>query len=263
MNAATVVKIGGNIIDDAAALDAFLRDFAAVEGPRLLVHGGGKIATDIGRRLGVESAMIDGRRVTDAATLDIVTMVYGGLVNKTIVAALQARGCNALGLTGADANIIRARRRPAHPVDYGFAGDIEQINDGVLTVLLQAGFVPVVAPLTHDGAGTILNTNADTIASSIATALAPHMEVDLVYCFEKRGVLADAGDDTSFLPVLPAALYEQLKQRQVVTGGMLPKIDNAFAALHNGVRRVYIAHAQYFRAALAGEQCATVLVPSP
>ncbi len=259
MERVAVVKIGGNIIDEPAALDAFLQDFSAFEGPRVLVHGGGKIATDISKRLGIESTMISGRRVTDAAMLEIVTMVYGGLVNKRIVAGLQAHGSNAIGLTGADADIIRARKRPAEPVDYGFVGDVERVHADALLALLRSGFVPVIAPLTHDGAGSMLNTNADTMASALAVALAPHAAVDLVYCFEKRGVLADINDDASCIPLLPYELYEQLKQQHVVAGGMLPKIDNAFAALHSGVRRVFIAHAQHFRAALAGEACATVL----
>lgn len=261
MQRVAVVKIGGNIIDDSAALSAFLSDVAAFSAPCILVHGGGKIATEIGKRLGVESTMLQGRRVTDAATLEVVTMVYGGLVNKRIVAGLQARSCNALGLTGADADCIRAQRRSPVPVDFGFVGDVEHVRADALLALLRSGFVPVVAPLTHDGSGSMLNTNADTMASAIAVALAPYLDVDLVYCFEKPGVLTDINNETSLLPELSYAHYEYLREVKAVAGGMIPKIDNAFSALRSGVRRVFIAHAQYFRAALAGEPCATSLLP--
>lgn len=259
MQQLTIVKIGGNSIDDSAALQTFLRDFSAIEGDKILVHGGGKIATQMSERLGIPTTMINGRRVTDAATLEVVTMVYGGLVNKTIVAQLQARDCNAIGMTGTDANILTARQRPAEPTDYGFVGDVETVNTNALLALLAAGMMPVVAPLTHDCEGTLLNTNADTMASAIAVALTPHRDVRLIYCFEKRGVLADVNDETSALPQLSRSEYDDLKQRGVVAQGMLPKLDNAFAALEAGVPTVVVGHAQDILLIIAREKCGTVL----
>lgn len=240
-----IIKIGGNVIDDEQKLSAFLKDFAAIQGPKILVHGGGKIATAIGDKLGIESKYVDGRRVTDAATLDVVTMVYGGLVNKKIVAQLQSMGCNAIGLTGADGNLMSAIKRPVKEIDYGFVGDITQ--QGVNTVLLQnlllAGLVPVIAPLTHDGEGSMLNTNADTIAQELAKAMATCMNVQLIYCFEKKGLLINPKDDNSVLGHIDKQNYNKLKQEEIITDGMIPKLDNAFQAIECKVLKVVIGHA--------------------
>lgn len=238
-----IIKIGGNVLDNPAKLSCFLADFAKLEGPKLLVHGGGKIASAFGQKLGITPVMVDGRRVTDAETLELVTMVYGGLVNKQVVAQLQALGCNAIGLTGADANSIAAIKRPVREVDFGFAGDVagpESINVQALSMLLQAGLTPVFAPLTHDGKGSVLNTNADTIASVLATALAANYKVKLVYCFEKRGVLSDADNNDSVISEINYSKYQELKKAGIVTAGMVPKLDNAFAALNKGVHQVLI-----------------------
>lgn len=256
----TIVKIGGNIIDKADALHAFLRAFSTIDGEKILVHGGGNKATELSAKLGIPTTMLHGRRVTDAATLDVVTMVYGGLVNKNIVAQLQAQACNAIGLTGADANILVARQRPAIPTDYGFAGDVERVNTSALLALLGAGCTPVVAPLTHDGKGTLLNTNADTMASALAAALMAKRSVRLVYCFEKQGVLADVDDDNSVIPQLSYNAYDVLKERGAVARGMLPKLDNAFAALRAGVQTVAIGHAGNIAALLDGGCSGTRLV---
>lgn len=239
----TVVKVGGAVLEDSAALDAFLAAFRAVSGAKVLIHGGGRTATDMAHRLGVETHMVGGRRVTDSDMLDVVTMVYAGLVNKRVVAQLQALGVNALGLTGADGDAVRAHRRPVAEVDYGFVGDVDSAN-GELFATLLPDVVPVVAPLTHDGRGQLLNTNADTMAQAVATALATRYDVTLVYCFEKPGVLANAEDDGSVIPVLTPERYARLKADGSVSGGMLPKLDNAFAALQAGVKRVVITSAR-------------------
>ncbi|WP_299757211.1 acetylglutamate kinase [uncultured Pontibacter sp.] len=242
-----IVKIGGNILDNPERLQAFLVDFAQLPSPKLLVHGGGKIASAIGQRMGITPHMVEGRRITDAETLDLVTMVYGGLVNKQVVAKLQALGCNAIGMTGADANIIPAQKRPVKAIDYGFAGDVtgpESINVQALEVFLQAGLIPIFAPLTHDTKGSLLNTNADTIASVLATALAPKHKVQLVYCFEKKGVLQNAQDDDSVISAIDSEKFEKLKGKGVINAGMVPKMDNAFAALQQGVAQVLICQAE-------------------
>lgn len=241
----TVVKVGGAIVEEPRSLAAFLDRFAAVAGFKLLVHGGGRSATAMASSMGIDTVMIGGRRVTDEAMLRVVTMVYGGLVNKNIVAALQARGVDALGVTGADMDMIRSRRRQvtAEGIDYGYVGDVERVNADALASLLRAGVVPVVAPLTHDGHGSMLNTNADTMASAVATALAPVFDVTLMYCFEKPGVLADSADDTSVIPVITPAEFGDLKEREIITGGMLPKIENALAAVRAGVAEVVITSA--------------------
>lgn len=242
-----VIKIGGNVIDNDHALRQFVTNLAALQSAWILVHGGGKLATSLSARLGIETQMIDGRRVTDKATLDVVTMVYGGLVNKRIVAGLQAHGINALGLTGADGDIIRARKREHPTTDYGFVGDVERVRAERLHSLLEAGFLPVLAPLTHDGKGTILNTNADTIASETASALASLYDVRLVYCFEKRGVLRDVNDESSVIPRITPAFYTDLRSSGAIAKGMIPKMDNAFAALGRGVSSVMITHADSVR----------------
>lgn len=249
-----IIKIGGNVIDNAEALPSFLRDFAAIPAKKILVHGGGKIATKIGDKLGIESKYINGRRITDDDTIDVVTMVYGGLVNKKIVAQLQALQCNAIGLTGADANIIPANKRPVRSlsgaeteaIDFGWVGDIEyeKMNIDVLHQLLQSGVAPVFAPLTHDGAAHILNTNADTIASSLAVALSKYYNVRLIYCFEKKGVLENVEDENSVIKKINKEKYRQLVAEKKLFEGILPKIDNAFAAIDAGVKQVLIGDAK-------------------
>ncbi|MBS1511264.1 MAG: acetylglutamate kinase [Bacteroidetes bacterium] len=242
-----VIKIGGNVIDDEKNLSAFLQKFAAINGNKILIHGGGKIATKIGEQLGIQSQYINGRRITDAATIDVVTMVYGGLVNKKIVAQLQAIGCNAIGLTGADANCIPATKRPVtkEGIDFGFAGDVDTKNIAAayLQLFLNNGLTPVLAPLTHDGMGQMLNTNADTIASSIAVALSAAFDVRLIYCFEKKGVLEQVEDENSVITLINKTIYQRLKNDHKLFDGILPKIDNAFAAIDSGVKEVLIGHA--------------------
>ncbi|ANQ49413.1 acetylglutamate kinase [Flammeovirga sp. MY04] len=237
----SVIKVGGNIINDEQALASFLDQFSALEGPKVLVHGGGKLATAMAKRLGIEPKMVDGRRVTDADTLEVVTMVYGGLVNKNIVAKLQAKGTNAIGLTGADANIIESDKRTGWEIDYGFVGDVRKANASPIIGLLEQGITPVVAPLTHNGEGQLLNTNADTMAQATAVALgqAGH-EVSLRYCFEKAGVLLDINDDNSLVPVLNPQKFEEFKAEGVVADGMLPKLKNAFDAIDASVTEVWL-----------------------
>ncbi|HRI23768.1 MAG TPA: acetylglutamate kinase [Ferruginibacter sp.] len=245
MNKLFVIKIGGNVIDDEASLQLFLQRFAGIGGKKILVHGGGKIATKIGTQLGIEPNYVNGRRITDAATIDLVTMVYGGLLNKKVVAALQSLHCNAIGLTGADANIIPAVKRPVNEIDYGFVGDI--VNAGLkienVELFLANGLTPVVAPLTHDGNGQLLNTNADTIASVLAVALSPVYHVRLIYCFEKKGVLEDISDESSVIHFINKEKYRQLLAEKKLADGILPKIDNAFAAIDAGVKEVLIGYA--------------------
>ncbi len=244
MKPITIIKVGGAIVEDEARLNDLLDRFAQVDGPKILVHGGGRRATKVAAALGIESKMIDGRRITDADMLEVVTMVYGGLVNKGLVARLQARGVNALGLTGADADVIRSHRRPLkNGIDYGFVGDVDHVRGDLLQALLEQGIVPVIAPLTHDGQGHMLNTNADTMASETAKALAPLTEVTLVYCFEKPGVLSDPDDDHSVIPVITHADFERLTADGTISGGMKPKVENALAAVSAGVRRVIITQA--------------------
>ena len=236
----TVIKVGGKIVEEDATLNQLLNDFAAIEGQKVLVHGGGRSATRIATLLGIESQMVNGRRITDAETLKVVTMVYGGLVNKSIVAGLQSRGVNALGLTGADMNVIRSVKRPVKDVDYGFVGDVEKVDASLLADLIHKGVVPVMAPLTHDGEGHMLNTNADTIAGETAKALAEIFDVTLVYCFEKKGVLRDEHDDESVIPHITRAEFEQYVTDGVIQGGMIPKLENSFEAINAGVSEVVI-----------------------
>ena len=246
MSTVFVIKIGGNVIDDEKALSSFLDDFAAIKEKKILVHGGGKIATKIGEQLGIESKYVNGRRITDAATIDLVTMVYGGLVNKKITAQLQSKHCNAIGLTGADANILPATKRPVKEVDYGFVGDVDsqELLVSSLELFLENGFTPVIAPLTHDGHGQMLNTNADTIASALAVGLSRKYEVRLIYCFEKKGVLEDVTDENSVIPLITKDVYRQLLAANKLFDGILPKIDNAFSAIDNGVKEVLIGEAK-------------------
>ena len=243
MEKLTVIKIGGNVIDDLQTLNRFLDDFAGRSGAKLLVHGGGKIAGEVAAALGVESRMVEGRRITSAAMLRVVTMVYGGLVNKQLVSGLQARGCNALGLSGADGNLIAARKRPAREIDYGFAGDVEQVNAPALHGLLKSGYVPVLAPLTHDRRGGLLNTNADTIAAAVAVAMSALYRTTLLFGFEKPGVLRSGKTGMEVVSVLDVALYQELKKTGEISGGMVPKLDNAFCALQDGVGEVRIGDA--------------------
>ncbi len=241
MNKLFIIKIGGNVLDDAKQLEIFLKDFASIKEPRILIHGGGKIATKIGNQLGIESNYINGRRITDAETLDLVTMVYGGLVNKQLVATLQHLGCNAIGVTGADANLIAATKRPVKDIDYGFVGDIKPsgVNTALLYELLKQNTVPVFAPLTH-AEGLMLNTNADTIASVIAVALSKHFDVRLIFCFEKKGVLRDVNDSGSVITHLSRKLYDEYSEQGVFADGILPKLENAYAAIDAGVKEVLI-----------------------
>ena len=241
----TIVKVGGAVVEDELQLSQLLRDFSAIEGRKVLVHGGGRKATKMAERLGIETKMVNGRRITDSDMLEVVTMVYGGLVNKNLVARLQANGINAIGLTGADADVIRSHKRPVKmvdgsPVDYGFVGDVDNVANETLAHLIEAGITPVMAPLTHDGEGHILNTNADTIASETAKALAQQYDVTLIFSFEKKGVLANPDDDDSVIPVITRTLFEKYKADGTISGGMLPKIENALSAVDAGVSKVII-----------------------
>lgn len=243
MEKLTVIKVGGKIVEEEDSLKKLLADFSAIEGKKVLVHGGGRSATAIAAQLGIESKMVNGRRITDAETLKVVTMVYAGLVNKTIVARLQALGVNALGLTGADLNYMRSDKRPVKEVDYGFVGDVKEVNSELLADLISKGVVPVLAPLTHDKQGNVLNTNADTIAGEAAKALSKHFDVTLMYCFEKKGVLMDENDDDSVIPEITRPLFDQYVENGVIQGGMIPKLENSFEAISAGVTKVVITKA--------------------
>lgn len=252
-----IIKIGGAIIDEAADLAVFLRQFAELADPKILVHGGGKGASEMLTKLGVTPQLVNGRRITDAATLDIVTMFYAGKTNKQIVAALQRLGVNALGISGADGNVLQAEKRPVREVDYGFVGDLgkNSVNAALLAQLIELGLTPVLCPITHDKQGQLLNTNADTIAAAVAKALSRQFAVALHYCFEKKGVLAEITDENSVIPRITPADYEKLKQQGVIAGGMLPKLDNAFAALRFGVEKVSIGSALHLNELLKTELC--------
>ena len=245
----TIVKVGGAVVEDEAQLSRLLQDFCAIDGPKILVHGGGRRATKIAERLNIETKMVNGRRITDAEMLEVVTMVYGGLVNKNVVARLQALGCDAIGLTGADANILLSAKRPVKmvdgtPIDYGFVGDVKQANGTKIAHFIDTGLIPVIAPLTHDGEGHMLNTNADTMASETAKAMAAvGFDVTLIYAFEKPGVLRNPDDDNSVIATIDHADFEVYKADGTISGGMLPKIENALAATDAGVKRVIITQA--------------------
>lgn len=249
-----VIKVGGNVIDNSEKLQLFLSNFAQIQEPKILIHGGGKIATQVAKGLGIENQMVDGRRITDEPMLNVVKMVYGGLINKQVVGSLQALKCNALGLTGADGNAVLARKRPVKEIDYGFVGDIEKVNADFIKSLLSLGVSPVFAPLTYDINGQILNTNADTMAAEIAKALTQDYKVNLIYCFEKKGVLRDAGDDTSVIEKLNKESYEKYKSEGAIYAGMIPKLDNAFQALSSGVANVIICEADDILEAQKGKQ---------
>ena len=241
-----VIKIGGGVLENEAQRNAFLRQFAAIEGSKVLVHGGGRLATTMAERLGVETQMIDGRRVTDKETLDIVTMVYGGLVNKQVVAQLQTMGVNAIGLTGVDGGWMKSVKRPIkNGIDYGYVGDVIEVNGAHLRALLDNGLTPVIAPITYSAEGLLLNTNADTVASQTAISLAP--DVQLTFCFEKAGVLSNPDDESSLIARITPETYTQLKADGIISGGMIPKIDNAFAAIEHGVQSVRITHASHLQ----------------
>jgi acetylglutamate kinase len=236
----TVIKVGGKIVEEKDSLNDLLNDFASINGYKVLVHGGGRSATKLAAQLGIESKMVEGRRITDAEMLRIVTMVYGGLVNKNIVAGLQAKGVNALGLTGADMNVILSDKRPVEQIDYGYVGDVKAVDASILADLIRKGVVPVMAPLTHDGKGCLLNTNADTIAGEVSKALAQYFDVTLIYCFEKKGVLRDEKDEESFIPLITYDDFKNYVEQGIIQGGMIPKLHNSFDALKYGVSEVII-----------------------
>ncbi|MBR2204118.1 MAG: acetylglutamate kinase [Prevotella sp.] len=246
----TVVKVGGAVVEDPEQLAMLLENFSAIKGKKVLVHGGGRRATKVASQLGIESHMVGGRRITDAEMLSVVTMVYGGLVNKNLVARLQAKGVNALGLTGADMDVIRSHKRPlksvkmddgtTQMVDFGYVGDVDYADGARFAALLDSGITPVVAPLTHDGEGNMLNTNADTMASTVAKALAERYDVTLIFSFEKKGVLSNPDDDDSVIPVITRASYNKYVSDGTISGGMMPKIENALEAVESGVKRVII-----------------------
>ena len=254
----SIIKIGGNIIDDEVRLAAFLDNFAAVPGKKILVHGGGKLATKVAEGLGIQQQMVDGRRITDAETLKIVTMVYAGTINKNIVAQLQARGCPAIGLTGADGNAILSHKRTNASIEYGYVGDVDVVNTSLLTSLLLLDKTLIFAPITHDGKGQLLNTNADTIAQELARGLSATFEVSLIYSFEKSGVLLNAEDETSVIGRISPSYYEELKSSGAIFAGMIPKLDNAFAALRSGVARVIIGRAEELPQLLTGSSGTTI-----
>lgn len=243
MEKLTIIKVGGKIVEEENTLKQLLERFSKIEGKKVLVHGGGRSATALATKLGIESKMVDGRRITDAETLKVVTMVYAGLVNKNIVANLQALGLNALGLTGADMNYMRSDKRPVKTVDYGYVGDVKEVNASLLADLISKDVVPVLAPLTHDKKGNLLNTNADTIAGEAAKALAQYFDVTLTYCFEKKGVLRDENDDDSVIAEINPQLFQEYVEKGIVQGGMIPKLENSFAAINAGVAKVVITKA--------------------
>ncbi|WP_298545994.1 acetylglutamate kinase [uncultured Aquimarina sp.] len=242
-----VAKIGGNIIEDEKALDSFLKDFSKTEGPKILIHGGGKSATKLASKLGVKTEMIDGRRITSAENLEIVVMTYAGLLNKTIVAGLQKYHCNALGLTGADANLVVADKRPVQFVDYGYVGDVTKVNSKTLQGFLELGITPVFCAVTHDANGQLFNTNADTIASEIASAMGTYYDVSLFYCFELKGVLENIEDKDSVIEHIDLDKYSELRDAEIIADGMLPKLQNCFDALHKNVSKVHIANADFIK----------------
>lgn len=242
MDRLTIIKVGGKVVENEESLNDLLNQFDKISGNKILVHGGGRTATQMAKKLGIETKMVDGRRITDADMLEVVTMVYGGLVNKKIVAGLQARGTNAVGLTGADLGLIKAHKRPVKDVDYGFVGDVDDVNASELRLLINENVIPVIAPLTHDGKGQILNTNADTIASELATELANYYKVYLFYCFEKKGVLVDPNDESTVIYDLNISLFNQYKNEGIISDGMIPKLENGFRAKMKGVQEILITN---------------------
>jgi acetylglutamate kinase len=260
MEQLTIIKIGGNIIDDEQKLSSFLKEFVAVKGKKILIHGGGKLATRLAEQLNIPQQMVEGRRITDAETLKIVTMVYAGYINKNIVAHLQANGETAIGICGADGNAILAHKRANAKLDYGFVGDIDEVNTSFFIALLSSGINIVVAPITHDAKGQLLNTNADTIAQEIAKALSKIYSVQLIYSFEKAGVLRDANDDVTLIKQITPSSYKELKESGVIFAGMIPKLDNAFAALNSGVNKVIIGKAEELQKLVVGETGTSIIL---
>ena len=258
MESIHIVKIGGNIIDDAFLLNAFLKKFAAIQTKKILIHGGGKLATRLAEKLGIPQQMEEGRRITDAETLKIVTMIYAGYINKNIVASLQSLQCNAMGISGADGNSVLAHKREKAGIDYGFAGDIDRVNTAWFVQLLLNGHTVVVSPITHDGKGQLLNTNADTIAQEIAKSLSSFFEVTLVYSFEKPGVLKDIDDESSVIKQLHLGYYNELRETEKIFAGMIPKLDNAFKAIDAGVHRVIIGKGQELNQLITGNAGTTI-----
>lgn len=242
MDRLQVIKIGGNVIDNASELETVLYSVARLKGPKILVHGGGKLASEMSRTMGIEPQMVDGRRITSKQDLEIVTMVYAGSINKNITAQLQAFGCNAVGLSGADGNAIASAKRPTEPINFGLVGDVKSVNTSFIKVLLEAGITPVFCAITHDGAGQLLNTNADTIAAELASSMSKEYVTELIYCFEKQGVLSDTDNEASVIPLLDEALFRQLKSAKAIHSGMLPKLDNCFDALSKGVSLVIVGN---------------------
>lgn len=242
MDRLTIIKVGGKVVENTESLNALLDQFDKISGNKILVHGGGRTATEMAKKLGIETKMVEGRRITDADMLEVVTMVYGGLVNKKIVAGLQARGMNAVGLTGADLGLIKAHKRPVKDIDYGFVGDVDDVNVSELRVLINENVIPVVAPLTHDGKGQLLNTNADTIASELATELSNYYKVFLFYCFEKKGVLVDPNDESTVIYDLDLPLFNKYKAEGIISDGMIPKLENGFRAKMKGVQEILITN---------------------
>lgn len=254
-----VIKIGGNIIDDETKLSSFLKGFASLSGKKILVHGGGKLATRMAEQMGIQQQLVEGRRITDAETLKIVTMVYAGYINKSITASLQANGCSAIGLTGADGNAIQAHKRIHATMDYGFVGDVDSINVPFFKNLLAQNLTPVVAPITHNLHGQLLNTNADTIAQELAKGLSTSFEVELIYSFEKAGVLMNAEDNSSVIPEINPRSYKELKEQNIIFAGMIPKLDNAFSALNSGVKRVIIGKAEALQQLVNGQSGTSII----
>lgn len=254
-----IIKIGGNIIDEAEKLSSFLRDFASITGHKILVHGGGKLATQLAEKLDIEQKIVDGRRITDAETLKVVTMVYAGYINKNIVAQLQSYDCNAIGLCGADGDAILAHKRNHPVIDFGFVGDVDVVNTVLVKSLLEQNIAIVFAPLTHDQRGQLLNTNADTIAQELAKALSSLYDVQLIYSFEKKGVLLNANDDSTLIPTINPTLYQQLKVKRKIFAGMIPKLDNAFAALKSGVKTITIGQAEELKQLINGQSGTTIV----
>jgi acetylglutamate kinase len=244
MDRITIIKVGGKVVENTDSLNSFLDQFVRISGNKLLIHGGGTLATNIAGKLGIETKMVDGRRITDKEMLDVVTMVYGGLINKTIVAGLQARNCNAIGLSGADLDLVRAKKRATEPIDFGFVGDVEEVNSKELRLLIDENIVPILAPLSHDGKGSILNTNADTITSEIAKELSNYFNVYLFYCFEKQGVLRDENDESSIIYDIDHDTFMEYVESGIISQGMIPKLENAFSAKRKGVREVLITNSE-------------------
>lgn len=258
-----IVKIGGNIVDDEAALSSFLHAFSKIEAPKILVHGGGKLATRLAEAMGVQQQMVDGRRITDAETLKIVTMVYAGYINKNIVAQLQQNGCNAIGISGADGNAILAHKRVKNDeagvsIDYGFVGDVDAVNASFIQNLLEQQLTPVIAPISHNAEGQLLNTNADTIAQETATAMSAIYNTTLIYSFEKSGVLLDTNDENSVIKEIRPGYYRELKMNKLIFAGMIPKLDNAFSAINKGVTKVIIGKANHLNELIQGSSGTTI-----